>query len=160
MLNMEAVEIQDDSLENIAKTSAVDAARKSGLSVFVEDAGLFVKVLNGFPGPYSSYVYRTVGTRGILKLLQNERRRDVYFSSVVAFCNPQESFEPKCFQGRVEGRITYEEKGKQGFGFDPIFQPYCRNNQTFAEMTTQEKNRHSHRAQALKKYAKWHSVHA
>ena len=72
MLNLEAVEIQDDSLENIAKTSAVDAARKSSLPVFVEDAGLFVKALNGFPGPYSSYVYRTVGNRGILKLMQME----------------------------------------------------------------------------------------
>ena len=161
MLNMEAVEIQDDSLENIAKTSAVDAARKSSLPVFVEDAGLFIKALNGFPGPYSSYVYRTVGNGGILKLMQSERKRDAYFLSVVAFCSPQEPFEPKCFQGIVEGRISYDEKGKQGFGFDPIFQPFGGGNgRTFAEMTTQEKNKYSHRAQALRKFAKWYSLHA
>jgi XTP/dITP diphosphohydrolase len=160
MLNMEAVEIQDDSLENIAKTSAVDAARKSSLPVFVEDAGLFVKALHGFPGPYSSYVYRTVGNIGILKLMQSERKRDAYFLSVVAFCSPQEPFEPKCFEGKVEGKIAYKENGKQGFGFDPIFEPYGRNNKTFAEMTTQEKNKYSHRAQALRKFAKWYSLHA
>jgi XTP/dITP diphosphohydrolase len=155
MLNIDAIEIQDDSLENIAKFSVIDAAEKSNLPVFVEDAGLFVKALNGFPGPYSSYVYRTIGTKGILKLMQNERKRDAHFSSVVAFCNPQESLEPKIFQGKVEGTITYDIRGKQGFGYDPIFQPYGRNGRTFAEMTTQEKNKNSHRAQALRKFAGW-----
>jgi len=160
MLNLEAIEIQDDSLENIAKASAVDAAKKSNLPVFVEDAGLFVKALNGFPGPYSSYVYRTVGVKGILKLMQNERKRDAYFLSVVAFSNPQKQLEPRCFQGMVEGKIAYEERGKQGFGFDPIFQPFGGNGKTFAEMTTQEKNKYSHRAQALRKFARWYSLHA
>jgi XTP/dITP diphosphohydrolase len=160
MLNIDAIEIQDDGLENIARFSAIDAAQKTNLPVFVEDAGLFVKALNGFPGPYSSYVYRTVGARGILRLMQSERKRDAYFSSVVAFCNPQESLEPKIFQGKVEGTIIYNERGKQGFGFDPIFQPYGRNGRTFAEMTTQEKNNYSHRAQALRKFAKWYILHA
>lgn len=155
MLNLDCIEIQDDSVENIAKYSAIDARKKSSLPVFVEDAGLFLKALDGFPGPYSSYVYRTIGTKGILKLMQNERRRDAYFQSVVAFCNAGESLEPKIFQGKVEGTITYEERGKQGFGYDPIFQPYGRNNRTFAEMTTQEKNTHSHRAGALRKFARW-----
>jgi XTP/dITP diphosphohydrolase len=158
MLNIDAIEIQDDSLENIARASAIDAAEKSKLPVFVEDAGLFVKTSSGFPGPYSSYVYRTICTKGILKLMRNERKRDAYFSSVVAFCNPKESLEPKIFQGMVEGRITFEERGKQGFGFDPIFQPYGRNGRTFAEMTIQEKNMHSHRAQSLRKFARWFSL--
>jgi XTP/dITP diphosphohydrolase len=157
MLNIDAIEIQDDSLESIAEFSAIDAAKKTNLPVLVEDAGLFVKALNGFPGPYSSYVYRTVGTKGILKLMQNERKRDAHFSSVVASCNPQESLEPRIFQGKVEGTITYDERGKQGFGFDPIFQPYGRNG-TFAEMTIHEKNKHSHRAQALRKFAKWYNL--
>jgi len=160
MLNLEAMEIQDDNLEKIAKASATDAAKKSNLPVFVEDAGLFVKALNGFPGPYSSYVYRTLGTKGILKLMQNEKKRDAYFLSVVAFSNPQEPLEPKCFHGKVEGKIGYEERGKQGFGFDPIFQPYGGNSKTFAEMTTQEKNKYSHRAQALQKFARWYRLHA
>jgi len=156
MLNLEAIEIQDDSLENIAKASAADAAKKSNLPVFVEDAGLFVKALNGFPGPYSSYIYRTVGSRGILKLMQNERKRDAYFLSVVTFSNPQKLLEPKCFRGMVEGKIVFEERGKQGFGFDPVFEPFGGYGKTFAEMTNQEKNKYSHRAQALRKFAKWY----
>jgi len=156
MLNLETVEIQDDNLENIAKASATDAAKKSNLPVFVEDAGLFIRSLNGFPGPYSSYVYRTVGTKGVLKLMESEKRRGAYFLSVVAFSNHREQSEPKLFQGRVEGIITHEERGKQGFGFDPVFEPFGGNGKTFAEMTTNEKNRYSHRAQALRKFAGWY----
>lgn len=155
MLNVDAVEIQDDSIENISRFSVIDAAKKTCLPVFVEDAGLFVDALNGFPGAYSSYVYRTIGTRGILKLMQNEHKRDAHFQSVVAFCDPQDSSEPRIFEGKAKGEITYQEKGKQGFGYDPIFQPYDKSSRTFAEMTTEEKNRHSHRSQALRKFARW-----
>jgi len=160
MLNVEAIEIQDDSIENIAKASVKDAAEKCSLPVFVEDAGLFVNVLNGFPGPYSSYVFRTIGSKGILRLMENERRREAYFLSVVAFFNNQKQTEPVCFLGRVEGRIAYKERGQQGFGFDPVFEPYSGKGQTFADMTTQEKNKYSHRAQALRKFARWYSLHA
>jgi XTP/dITP diphosphohydrolase len=156
MLNLETVEIQDDNLEKIAKISAIDAAKKSNLPVFVEDAGLFVTALNGFPGPYSSYVYRTMGTKGILKLMGNEKNRDAYFLSAVAFSTPQHQSDPKTFIGRIEGRITHEEKGKQGFGYDPIFEPSGGNGKAFAEMTTIEKNKYSHRAQALNKFANWY----
>jgi len=155
MLNLETVEVQDDDLKKIASTSALDATQKSGLPVFVEDAGLFIDALKGFPGPYSNYVYRTIGTKGILKLMEKIKHREAYFHSVVAFCNPEGKAEPLCFEGRVDGKIVCEEKGKEGFGFDPIFEPFGRRGTTFAEMTTEEKNRYSHRAQALKKFAGW-----
>ena len=61
MLRMKPPEIQDDNLENIAKFSALEASRRIRLPLIVEDAGLFIDALNGFPGPYSSYVYRTIG---------------------------------------------------------------------------------------------------
>jgi len=157
MLNVEAVEIQDDDIKTIAKTSALDAAHNSDLPVFVEDAGLFIKALNGFPGPYSSYAYRTIGTRGILKLMEKVGQRHAYFQSVVAFCNHDEKAEPLCFEGKAYGKLTYEERGSQGFGFDPIFQPVeAENGKTFAKMTPEEKNRYSHRAQALQKFAEWY----
>jgi len=154
MLKIEAVEIQDDNLESIAKASAIDAVKKCGLPIFVEDAGLFIEALNGFPGPYSSYVYRTIGTKGILKLMENVDERDAYFQSVVAFSGPEEA--PKCFQGKVKGKISMEERGGSGFGFDPIFEPSGGRKKTFAEMTTTEKNEYSHRAGALRKFAKWY----
>ena len=155
MLKIGAVEVQDDSLERIAKASATDAVKKCCLPVFVEDAGLFIEALNGFPGPYSSYVYRTIGTKGILKLMENVDERDAYFQSVVAFSGPEEM--PKCFQGRVKGKISMEELGSSGFGFDPIFEPSGGRKRTFAEMTTTEKNEYSHRAEALRKFAEWYT---
>jgi len=156
MLNLKCIEIQDDNLETIAKTSAIDAANKSNLPIFVEDAGLFIKALNGFPGPYSSYVYRTLGTKGILKILGNNKSRDAHFLSVIAFCDPQGQSKPMTFQGRIEGKIMLEEKGSEGFGFDPIFEPLSGNGKAFAEMTTVEKNKYSHRGQALRRFANWY----
>jgi len=154
-LKVGAVEIQDDSLENIAKFSALDAVKNCGLPIFVEDAGLFVEALQGFPGPYSAYVYRTVGTKGILKLMKNIENRDAYFQSVIAFSSPEE--QPTCFSGKVEGKISLQELGTSGFGYDPIFIPLEGDGRTFAEMTTTEKNLYSHRAEALRKFAEWYS---
>lgn len=159
MLNLETIEIQADDVETVAKASAIDAAAKSHLPVFVEDAGLFVESLKGFPGPYSSYVYRTLGTNGILKLMENIDCRGAYFQSVIAFCSPTDLASTKCFSGKVDGKIVHEEKGKRGFGFDPIFEPNAGGNRTFAEMTTEEKNRYSHRAQAFQKFVSWFELH-
>lgn len=155
MLRIDSIEIQDDNLEKIAKTSAIDAVAKVGLPVFVEDAGLFIKALKGFPGPYSSYVYRKIGNKGILKLLENVKNREAYFLSVIAYHSPEEK-APKCFQGCVEGEISTEERGKGGFGFDPIFVPFKGGGKTFGEMSLAEKNKLSHRAEALRKFAEWY----
>ena len=155
MLKVEAVEIQDDSLENIAKFSALDAVKNCGLPVFVEDAGLFVEALHGFPGPYSRYVYDTVGVDGILKLMKNIENRAAYFMSVVAFGSPEE--QPVCFVGKVEGKISLRKRGAAGFGYDPIFVPLEGDGRTFGEMTMEEKNRFSHRARALRLFAEWYS---
>ncbi|NIR86588.1 non-canonical purine NTP pyrophosphatase, partial [Candidatus Bathyarchaeota archaeon] len=96
-----------------------------------------------------------IGNEGILKLMKNAEKRDAHFHSVVAFCNPRES--PRCFHGRAEGKISLEARGNLGFGFDPIFEPSASQGKTFAEMTLMEKNRHSHRAQALRKFARWYT---
>ena len=156
MLNLETTEIQADNIDLIAKTSALEAARKSNMPIFVEDAGLFINSLKGFPGPYSSYAYRTLGTRGILKLLEQVNKRDAYFYSSVVFCDSGESNSLKCFRGKVDGKITLKKQGTQGFGFDPIFKPSTEPSRTFAEMTQQEKNKYSHRAAALRKFGVWY----
>ncbi len=153
LLRVEAVEIQDDSLEKIAKYSLNDAMKKCGVPLFVEDAGLFVEALNGFPGPYSKYVFKTVGLKGVLKLMENKEQRNAYFKSVIAFSNPDE--QPVCFIGKVRGKITLKERGTSGFGYDPIFEPEEGNGKTFAEMTITEKNNFSHRNESIKKFAEW-----
>jgi len=156
ILNLEAKEIQSDNIDEIAKASALEAGRKSNMPVFVEDAGLFINTLNGFPGPYSSYVYRTLGCPGILKLMKEAAERDAYFYSSVAFCDSDKSNSLKCFSGEVDGKITLRERGIRGFGFDPIFEPSSEPSRTFAEMTLCEKNKYSHRARALRKFAGWY----
>jgi len=155
LLRVETVEIQDDSVEKIAKATATEAVKKCNLPIIVEDAGLFIEALNGFPGPYSSYVYRTIGTEGILELMKNTKKRDAHFRSVVAFCSPNEP--SRCFHGRAEGKISLEKRGNLGFGFDPVFEPSAGSGKTFAEMTLMEKNKCSHRAEALRKFARWYA---
>lgn len=155
MLRVKTLEIQSDSLEEIAKTSVLYAFEKCGLPVIVEDAGLFVDALNGFPGPYASYTYRTIGNEGLLKLMENVKNRRAKFQSVVAYLS--EGLEvPVCFNGEALGEIIEEaRKGSSGFGFDPIFKP-AKSDKTFAEMSVIEKNRHSHRAKAFRKFANWY----
>jgi len=156
MLRVKTFEIQSESLEEIAKASAIEAFKKSNLPLITEDAGLFIEALNGFPGPYASYVYKTIGNKGILKLMRNIENRKAKFQSVIAYCTSK-SDSPLCFKGEVLGVITREERrGSSGFGFDPIFEPLNGGGKTFAEMSVEEKNRYSHRAEALRKFAEWY----
>lgn len=157
MLRVKGLEIQSNSLEEIAKTSVTDAFAKCHLPVIVEDAGLFVETLNGFPGPYTAYVYKTIGNKGLLKIMNNTDSRKAFFESAVAY-NSAQLDAPLCFCGEIFGEITIQEKkeNKAGFGFDPIFRP-AHSNKTFAEMTILEKNRYSHRAKALHKFAEWYA---
>jgi XTP/dITP diphosphohydrolase len=157
MLRVKALEIQSDSLSDIAQASAIDAFRRCSLPVIVEDAGLFVDVLNGFPGPYSAYVYKTVGNAGLLKLMGKVAYRKAAFKSATVYCDGRGA--PVCFEGEAAGKIISEERmgdGKSGFGFDPIFQPDG-SAKTFAEMDIEEKNGFSHRANAVRKFAEWYT---
>lgn len=87
-------EIQGELID-VARFGAVDAARRLGRPVIVEDAGLFIKALNWFPGTYSSYVQETLGNEGILKLMNNVEDRYAEFRSVIGFATPKT--EPKTF---------------------------------------------------------------
>jgi len=151
MLEASKVEIQARSLREIVLYSLALLYPKINKPVVIEDAGLFIRALNWFPGPYSSYVYETIGCRGVLKLLENVKDRYAKFRSVVGFINFK---HVKLFEGEVEGMIAYRELGNKGFGFDPIFIPKG-SSTTFAQMDVEEKNKYSHRAKAFEKLAKW-----
>lgn len=142
-------EIQSDDLAEIALYSGVESFRMWGGGVVVEDAGLFIDALSGFPGPYTSYVYRTIGVAGVLRLLENVDERGASFRS--AICYIEADGRPLVFTGEVEGSISREPRGSEGFGFDPIFIPKEGGGRTFAEMNLDEKNRYSHRSKALHK---------
>jgi XTP/dITP diphosphohydrolase len=158
MLRLKGDEIQSESLREIAEKSVQNAYKSCRLPIFVEDAGLFIGALDGFPGPYAAYAYKTIHNEGILKLMEDKADRHATFQSVISYCD-EKNQTPKNFHGESKGEITQtirKEPGKSGFGFDPIFQPMG-SGKTFAEMTIAEKNGYSHRADAIKKFAEWYS---
>jgi len=140
-------EIQADSLEEVAEYGIKHLKDKLDCPFILEDAGLFIDSLNGFPGVYSAYVYYTIGCKGILKLLEKEKNRKATFKSVYAFYN---NGEKEIFIGKCNGVINTKIIGEKGFGYDPIFIPNTKN-KTFAQMNPEEKNSVSHRGQALDK---------
>ena len=144
-LNLE--EIQSNSIKEIATKKAQDAFSKCKKPLIVEDDGLHIDSLDGFPGPYSSYAHKTIGNKGILNLLK--QNRNAKFISTIIYCdkNGLESFEEK-----LDGTISKSQKGK-GWGFDPIFIPK-NTKKTFAQLN--DKNIISHRYKALKKFSNWY----
>ena len=153
MLPQRKSEIQSEKLEEIAEAAAKEIAKSLKVQVVTEDSGLFIHVLNGFPGPYSAYVFKTIGCRGILDLMRDRADRKAEFKAVVAYCGPVQ--EPRSFVGVVEGKLAREARGTSGFGFDPIFVPLEGDGRTFAEMTLDSKNLYSHRARAFRKFGEW-----
>lgn len=145
-------EIQSSDLEEIAVAGARDAYEEIGEPVFVDDAGLLIDALEGFPGPYSSYVEETLGIERVQQLTAREENRRAQFRAIVAYAD-SEGIET--FDGVVRGRIV-PPRGEGGFGYDPIFE---HREKTFAEMSTEEKNAVSHRGRALAKFGDWLAEH-
>jgi len=145
-LNSPKLEIQSEDLAEIVRYAALNAYLLYKLPIVVEDTGLFIKALNNFPGPYSSYVYKTIGLEGILKLMKDVEDRIASFITYVAFIDSKRIFIVK---GEVRGNISKEIRGNRGFGFDPIFIPEGYD-KTFGEMSVEEKNKVSHRAKAFR----------
>ena len=146
-LKFDLEEIQSSSLKEIASKKSKDAFSKYKKPIIIEDDGLFIDSLCGFPGPYSSYVFKTIGNKGILELLKNKRKAK--FVSIISYCDKKilQSFDAK-----LDGSISYSQQGK-GWGYDPIFIPK-NTRKTFAEMNN--KNELSHRYKALKKFSNWY----
>ncbi|MFX1328910.1 MAG: RdgB/HAM1 family non-canonical purine NTP pyrophosphatase [Promethearchaeota archaeon] len=149
--DLKPIEIQADSIKDIVVYKLKSVKDKMDDSYFVEDAGFFVDLpLNGFPGVYSSYVLKTIGNEGIIKLIDNFNNSKAHFITIIAlFFKPFEKVY--FFEGIVKGKVSRKLKGEKGFGFDPIFIPDSIPNKTFAELSIEEKNKVSHRGQALKK---------
>lgn len=141
-------EVQADTLDEVAESSArwLMAQGTVPPPFVLEDAGLFVDGLSGFPGVYSAYVYRTVGCAGLLRLMEGREDRSARFESRVALVLADGELE--IVAGTCHGTLATEERGTGGFGFDPVFVPEGEV-LTFAEMPLGEKGRMSHRGRAL-----------
>jgi len=137
-------EVQADTLEEVVRFGLSNLGQELRGPTIIEDAGLFVDSLNGFPGVFSAFVQKTIGNEGILRIMEDvpSERRRARFKACLGFMAPGES--EVLFSGECMGSISQESRGEGGFGYDPIFIPEGFN-RTFAQMGQEEKNKISHR---------------
>lgn len=146
-LQMEYPEIQHESSCEVTKAAAKALAEKLNKTVLVEDSGMFVDALKGFPGPWTKYSHNTIGNEGILKLMKGVKRRKAYYKSAVGVCSPGK--KPLCFLGEEDGTIAMKIRGSKGWGQDPIFIPRG-SKKTYGELGYPD-GYHPFRANAIKK---------
>ncbi len=149
--SLEKLEIRSDSVEEIARVAALDAIEKIGRPVVVDDTGLFIDALNGFPRSYPAFVLETIGRAGILRLMEGVQNRSAYFITAVGYSDGRNTHT---FVGQMFGSIALEERGTGGFGYDPIFIPDG-HDRTYAELTLEEKVAISHRTRAFTSFLEW-----
>ncbi len=149
----EIIEPQSDDLVTVARSkisqgvALLAGAGRADSALLVEDAGLFIDVLGGFPGVYSSSVLEKLGLDGILTLLQGREQRTALFGCCAAMWDGERLL---IGEGNCTGEIAQEARGEHGFGYDPLFIPDVSgaDGRTFAQMSPEEKGRSSHRTRA------------
>ncbi len=139
-------EIQAESLEITIIPGLQWVMSKYNRPVMIDDSGLFIDSLKGFPGVYSSYVFKTVGCDGILSLMEGVKDRRARFECCIGFMRPGD--EPFIAKGIAPGSVSSKKIGTGGFGYDPIFVPEG-DKRTYAQFDVEEKNRISHRGRAI-----------
>jgi len=152
------VEEDGDTFEANAVKKAVYISRCTRMTAIADDSGLEVYALNGAPGVYSArYAGESADDSANCEKLLYEMRglhdeeRKARFACCIAVAFGD---DVKTFVGHAEGKIGTEPRGRNGFGYDPLFFPEG-HSRTFAEMTDDEKNFLSHRGKALKKLQKY-----
>lgn len=149
-LNFEVIEDGDTLYDNALKKASAMAERVD-FAVLADDTGLFVKALDGEPGVHSArYASEHDDKKNREKLLNNlkdKENRSAYFKTEIILIDEDKNIIP--IEGVCPGKISLEERGDNGFGYDSIFIPEGFD-KTFAEMSHEEKNQISHRSRALK----------
>jgi len=138
-------EVQTSDLEEVVNKGMDEIIKKGVRNFIIDDSGLFVDALKGFPGVWSAYAQKTIGNKGILKLMEGVEDRGAEFRCCIG-CDIDG--RRIVVTGVCRGFITDSERGSDGFGFDPIFSPDGK--LTFAEIPIDEKNGMSHRGNAVK----------
>lgn len=153
-----SMEVDEDGrtfMENAYKKAHAIYSLKKDSIVMADDSGLMVDILDGAPGIYSARFAGEHGNSeknnaklvGLLKGVPFEKRKAKFVCAIVLIVDDKTVIRA---QGDVHGYITEEPRGKDGFGYDPLFY-VPQYDKTFAEITADEKNTISHRAVALKK---------
>ena len=144
-VNREYDEVQTAYLEEVVDKGMKQLASEGLKDFMVDDSGLFINHFKGFPGVYSSYGQKTLGNKGILKLMEGVEDRGAVFKCCIG---ARIGDQVIVVTGQCPGVILEEEKGTEGFGYDPIFSPDGVH--SFAEIPTEDKNVISHRGVALR----------
>lgn len=156
--NVPDVEETGETLEENAMLKARSLAAATGHAAIADDTGLFVDALGGrpgvrsarFAGEHASYRDNVMKLLDELKGVGTEERTARFRTVIAVVFADGESFT---VEGVLEGRITENPLGDQGFGYDPVFAPMAGGGRTLAQMATSEKNEISHRALALRAFA-------
>jgi XTP/dITP diphosphohydrolase len=149
-INVLYPEIRADAVATVAEEGARYVHAQIQRPIIVEDSGLYVEALNGFPGAYCGHVFKRLGSEGILKLLEGIPNRKAQFVSAIGYCNNDDL---KVFEGYIDGVISEEKQGAHGFGYDPIFIPVGKA-KTFAQ-DLKMKNEVSHRRKATEAFCRF-----
>jgi len=150
-----------DTLEGNAQQKAHYVKEHYGLDCFADDTGLEVAALDGAPGVHSARYAELFGKGDthdsdanmnlLLNNLEEKTDRSARFRTVIALIYKGQEY---LFEGICPGKILHERHGSEGFGYDPIFQP-TGFDQSFAQMSAEEKNAISHRGRATQKLAEF-----
>ena len=155
----EIIEPQCETLQEVANAKIrqgiklLQSIGKEMDALLVEDSGLFIDVLGGFPGVYSAYVLEKIGCGGILQLLKNKKKRSASFQASSCLWD---GHRIHVGNGICKGEIIDRECGEHGFGYDPIFVPLdflgnSTGGKTFGQVDISIKEIFSHRKKALDK---------
>ena len=142
----------ETTLEGNAKLKADYITKNFGFNCFADDTGLEVESLDGKPGVYSArFAGETANSENnmqkLLVDLEHNKNRKAQFRTAISLNINDQKF---IFEGICKGEILKKKQGEKGFGYDPIFKPEGYN-QSFAEMSSEEKNTISHRGIAVQK---------
>ena len=146
-VDLDLLEIQDASVRRVARRKAEQAYAILKKPVVVEDTGLYLAGLNGFPGALVKWLVGSVGPAGLCRIVDRIGTRRAYAETCAAFNDGKST---RVFIGRIYGSIAENPSGKTGFGWDAVFVPKGQK-KTFAQMKRREKSAISMRGIAFRK---------
>ena len=144
-LDIDLPEIQSTDGKKIVEAKLMEAVKYHEGEFIVKDTGLYLKGLNGLPGPFIKWFLDKLGTEGVYRLAEKIGIFEAEAKAVVGYLNKNK--EIHFFEGIIEGELV-PPRGEKIFGWDPIFKPKG-DDRTFSEMSREEKNEISHRRVAI-----------
>ncbi len=153
ILEVEKLEPEDWSIEEVAEKNAKKMAEETGKTIMLDDTGVFFEAFDSFPGAKPKRWFKKLGYEGLLAKFYSEKgeitNRKAYFKTVVGYCEPNK--EPKLFTGKLHGQVAKEVKGMEAdvLPYERIF--ICEDGRYLHEYSREEKNKISHRAIAFRK---------